>query len=133
MHKRIIALILSAFINLVAIEWQPLAGHIRYDEACFLTAHNAYASAEHGYTYAQQRISIAKQLALGVRGFMLDTRIVNNTVCLCHKNAFISRLISRGKNPMPLHEVLVTLRTFLENNPTEGYINLLRNLYTPTK
>ncbi len=119
MYKRAIALVLSIFIQVSAVKWQPLAGHIHYNEACFLTAHNAYASVEHGYKYAQQRLSIPKQLELGVRGFMLDTRIVNNEVRLCHKNAFLTRLISRGEEPLPLHDLLVTMRTFLENNPTE--------------
>ncbi len=119
MNRKLLALLLSISSYTLAATWKPLAGHIRYDEACFLTAHNAYASAAHGYVYAQQSASIEKQLALGVRGFMLDTRVVNKTVRLCHKNSFITRLISRGKEPMALHEVLVTLRRFLEENPTE--------------
>ncbi len=119
MKRSAIAFILTITYQLSAAQWHPLAGHTRYNEACFLTAHNAYASAAHGYQYAQQRLSISEQLALGVRGFMLDTRMVNNTVHLCHKNAFITRLISRGKEPMKLHSVLITLRKFLENNPTE--------------
>ena len=121
---------MSIFLNAYAIEWQPLAGHVRYDEACFLTAHNAYASVEYGYKYAQQRLSIPQQLKMGVRGFMLDTRIVNNEVRLCHKNAFITRLISRGEEPQSLHDILVIMRTFLEKNPSE-VISLFLETYLP--
>lgn len=44
----------------------------RYDQVTFLTAHNAFASTENGWLYAQQGLSISNQLKLGVRGLMLD-------------------------------------------------------------
>lgn len=44
----------------------------RYDQVTFLTAHNAFASTQDGWLYAQQAVSIPNQLKLGVRGFMLD-------------------------------------------------------------
>jgi len=44
----------------------------RYDQAAFLTAHNAFAATNLGWVYAQQKLSIGEQLAFGVRGFMLD-------------------------------------------------------------
>jgi len=44
----------------------------RYDQAAFLTAHNAFAATDLGWVYAQQKLSIREQLEYGVRGFMLD-------------------------------------------------------------
>lgn len=117
--KRLVLLLILVSGITYGHAWEPLSGHVRYNDACFLTAHNAYASVAHGYSYAQQRLSIAQQLEIGVRGFMLDTRIVGDSVRLCHKNAFITRLISRGKEPMHLHEALITMKEFLDKNPTE--------------
>ncbi len=44
----------------------------RYDQVTFLTAHNAFASTQEGWLYAQQALSIPNQLQFGVRGLMLD-------------------------------------------------------------
>ncbi len=97
--------------------WQPPAAHIRYNEVCFLTSHNSYAATGHGYYYAQQTWTIKEQLEAGVRGLMLDIHEdSSHKIMLCHGNPFITRVICRGKSPIPFHEALVTMRQFLEHN-----------------
>lgn len=108
--------------------WELPATHLRYHEVCFLTSHNSYAATHHGYYYAQQTLTIKEQLAMGVRALMLDThedRLQN--VVLCHRNHLITRIICRGKAPMPLTEALKTIREFLIENPTEIITIFLEN------
>jgi outer membrane protein assembly factor BamB len=45
----------------------------RYDQHCWLCAHNAYANVLDGWWYAQQGPTIVTQLNEGVRALMLDT------------------------------------------------------------
>ena len=47
----------------------------RYDQCCYLTAHNAYANTANGWIYAEQSYSLTAQLEDGVRGLMLDAGI----------------------------------------------------------
>jgi hypothetical protein len=60
----------------------------RYDETCFLTAHNAFASKASGWWYRQQNLSITEMLEQGVRGFMLDIYQAkgrkSDEIYLCH-------------------------------------------------
>lgn len=44
----------------------------RYDQASYLTAHNAFAATAAGWAYAEQSLSIKQQLDYGVRALMLD-------------------------------------------------------------
>ncbi|MDQ8154315.1 MAG: hypothetical protein P3B98_06590 [Gemmatimonadota bacterium] len=44
----------------------------RFDQVTFVTAHNAFATSQGGWIYAQQEYTLAQQLQLGVRGLMLD-------------------------------------------------------------
>lgn len=128
MKRFLIALIGGFLCQFSESAWEPLPGHTRYNDACFLASHNSYASVAYGYQYAQQAVSIKQQLEMGVRGFMLDTRVDNEQVLLCHKTTFITRFICRGKKPMPFHDALITLRTFLENNP-EAVLTIFLETY----
>jgi hypothetical protein len=61
----------------------------RYDETCFLAAHNAFASKASGWWwYRQQNYSILQMLEHGVRGFMFDIYRAKNknadAIYLCH-------------------------------------------------
>ncbi|WP_165493217.1 PQQ-binding-like beta-propeller repeat protein [Hylemonella gracilis] len=47
----------------------------RYDQCCFLCAHNAYATSADGWLYAQQSYNLTDQLNAGVRAMMLDVGI----------------------------------------------------------
>jgi hypothetical protein len=108
-------------------DWQPFAGPLRYDEVCHLTSHNSYAAVEHGYCYAQQQISIEKQLAYGVRGLMLDIGWEKDRIVLIHKNSLVTRLICKGKAPMPFESALETIKKFLEEHPLEVVTIFLEN------
>jgi hypothetical protein len=48
------------------------AKNLKYNEVCFLAAHNAHASKHYGYWYYQQTQSIRQLLDRGVRGLLLD-------------------------------------------------------------
>lgn len=43
-----------------------------YNQATYLTTHNAYSSAQAGWTYAQQTLGFDEQFAYGVWAFMID-------------------------------------------------------------
>ncbi len=115
------------FCHFVYGSWEPFEGKLRYDEVCHFTSHNSYAALEHGYLYAQQSLSIEKQLAYGVRGLMLDIGESKNDVVLIHKTSFLTRLICRGKEPMPFLRALEMIRQFLEDNPLEVLTIFLEN------
>jgi hypothetical protein len=106
---------------------EPFSGNRRYNEVCHFTSHNSYAASENGYLYAQQQMCIEKQLNYGVRGLMLDIGKENDDIVLIHKNSFLTRLICRGKTPMPFQNALETIRNFLEKNPSEVLTIFLEN------
>jgi len=83
----------------------------RLDEVTLAMTHNAMSSAELGWLGPNQNLAIPRQLADGVRGFMLDTYDVDGEVLLCHGYCELgqSRLV----------DVLLEFRTFLEENPGE--------------
>lgn len=49
------------------------AKNLKYNEVCFLAAHNAHSSSAYGYLFYQQNKNITDLLKLGVRGLLLDT------------------------------------------------------------
>lgn len=110
--------------------WQLPDSSRRYNEVTFLTSHNSYASKNYGYRYAQQNLTITEQLALGVRGLMLDTYQVKETneVIVCHGKIF-TQLIKR-EAPMGLACCLSEIKEFLEKNPTEIITIFLENYVT---
>ena len=110
-------------------KWEAPDARRRYNEVCFLTSHNSYASKSHGYHYAQQRWSIEQQLEAGVRGLMLDTHVDSKTgeVILCHANERINKIICANKPHMKLSDALSVIRTFLATHPTEIITIFLEN------
>jgi hypothetical protein len=83
----------------------------RFDEVAYATTHNAMSNAEDGFVGPNQRVSVAGQLADGVRGLMLDTHYDAGQVALCHA------LCSLGSTP--LVETLIDIRSFLVRHPYE--------------
>ena len=83
----------------------------RYDEVSFATAHNAMSSEEEGFAGPNQKFKLSRQLAQGIRGFMLDVYSFEGKLYLCHV------FCELGKRP--LVEALNELRVFLELNPGE--------------
>jgi hypothetical protein len=89
----------------------------RLDEVAFVTTHNAMAYTP-DFAFYNQTHDIAKQLAMGVRGFMLDTHYVvdedpssDATVLLCHGPCVFGQ--------RPLSDTLTDIRVFLDENPGE--------------
>ena len=118
------------FCNLLGLsQWRTPDPQLRYHEVSFLTSHNSYAAKLHGYCYAQQQWTIKQQLEAGVRGLMLDTHLdpITKEVILCHRNAWVNKIICAGKPHMKMHEALVTLREFLEKNPSQIITIFLEN------
>jgi len=83
----------------------------RFDEVSYATTHNANSNVDDGNVGPNQQYDVARQLADGVRGLMLDTHYDAGVVMLCH--AFCQL----GKRP--LLDTLVDLREFLEREPYE--------------
>jgi hypothetical protein len=79
--------LISVFLNAPcrAALWIAPAGNLRYDQTCFLTAHNAFSNMHEGWQrYMQQTLNIAEQLDFGVRAFMLDVHEQNGSLILRH-------------------------------------------------
>jgi len=109
----------------------------RYNEVCWLTAHNAFASRKEGWFYAQQTLSFDEQFAYGVRAFMVDFHWYQYSpnelaVALCHgdnavkpineqlglnHNCPMSRLSRLGEVPQKAFYFLSKVRTWLERDP----------------
>ncbi|MEW6268272.1 MAG: PI-PLC domain-containing protein [Thermodesulfobacteriota bacterium] len=83
----------------------------RFDEVAHATTHNANSNAEDMFVGPNQQHGVARQLADGVRGLMLDTHYDSGQVMLCHAVCAI------GKRP--LVDTLVDIRAFLERHPYE--------------
>jgi hypothetical protein len=69
-NNKIVELIDDEYTKLTP--WKTPDPSLKYHEACWLTAHNAYAAKKYGFAYAQQDETITDQLNMGIRGLMLD-------------------------------------------------------------
>lgn len=103
---------------------------LRYNEVCFLTAHNAHAAHPYGYLYAQQSWKIEDQLKNGVRGLMLDTYSVHKTNLTEERKPPTTKDVDNfeimlwhgatGRNlKMKFASVLEIIRNFLNKNKKE--------------
>ena len=109
-------------------QWVSPDTQLHYHDVCFLTTHNSYASHQHGYTYAQQRLSISEQLHMGVRGLMLDTHASKTgEIMLWHKNEWITKQLCGCKSPETFCNALRVIKEFLIQNPQEIVTIFLEN------
>ncbi len=83
----------------------------RFDEVAYATTHNAMSNVEDGFVGPNQRFSVSRQLADGIRGLMLDIHYWEDVVTLCHSLCQIGQ--------RPLLATLNDIRTFLERRPSE--------------
>ena len=85
-----------------------------YDEVAYLTTHNAYSTAEDGFTTPRpnQQFSMSRQMTDGVRGLMLDTYEQEGRGYLCHG-------VCGPWGQRPLADGLEEIRAFLDENPRE--------------
>ncbi|WIN00433.1 phospholipase [Actinoplanes oblitus] len=102
------------------------------DQVTFLTAHNAYANGVDGgfsppiiNLFPNQVRGIDRQLADGVRGFMLDLHQTPDGAILCHDSC---TLVSR---PVALWVDLKRITDFLAAHPTEIVTVFLEDYVAP--
>ena len=88
----------------------PNLCNLRYDQVCYATTHNAF-NYQGDFLFPNQSFPVAQQLQDGVRGFMLDVYWLNNQATVYHGNNFLGN--------QPLLGILVDIKTFLDQNPTE--------------
>lgn len=96
----------------------PCNGHAelcgrRYDEVVFPGTHNSFAARDAGFSQlnANQRSTLAVQLAEGVRVMLLDVTMDAGETALCHGPCSLGRI--------PHAEVLADIAAFLEAKPRE--------------
>lgn len=94
-----------------------------FDRVVFPTTHNSFAAEDDQFVAANQYSGVAKQLADGVRGLMLDTYWFEDDVWLCHGPCSIGR--------RRFVDTLGDLRTFLEAHPREVVALLIQDDATP--
>ena len=82
----------------------------RFDQVVYVTTHNAF-NYSGPFQAPNQTFSVAQQLQDGVRAFMLDVHDNMGVPTLFHSFAFLGN--------EPLLDVLVDVRLFLEQNPSE--------------
>lgn len=96
-------------------------GNKKYNEVAYLTTHNAYNSASEGFTFPNQNLSISEQLAMGVRGFMLDVYDLKGTSTVYHAKKILGKA--------PFTSVLQDIKVFLDDNPNE-VVTIILECYT---
>lgn len=90
----------------------------RYSNITFVGSHD---SAFVGASVADnQEVSVADQLAMGVRFLQAQTHVENNAVELCHTVCVL-------EDAGPLAGYLATVKAFLDGNPNEVVTLLLTN------
>lgn len=138
---------ISIFINNTlcrAAHWIVPSGDLRYDQTCFLTAHNAFSNVHEGWQrYMQQTLSIAEQLDFGVRAFMLDVHEQNGSLILRHgsgpfcalQRGFFSWIASFVKAPnyKTLGDTLSIITQWMLMHPDEIITIFLENLVANDK
>ena len=83
----------------------------KYNEVAFLTTHNAFNSSADDFTFPNQNLSIQEQLAIGVRGFMLDVYDLRGTPTVYHAKKMLGTA--------PFTSNLRDIKLFLDENPNE--------------
>jgi hypothetical protein len=92
----------------------------KYNEVAYLTTHNAYSSAEDGFSLPNHNYNIATQLNDGVRAFMIDVYDLLGTTTVYHGSAVLGS--------EPLQTYLDDIKSFMDNNPNE-IITLILECY----
>ena len=92
-----------------------------FDQYAWLTAHNAFASDDYGWTHRMQSMDIPDMLDMGTRGLMLDIHNSNGGIYLCHSSCARDGL--RGpllwKSMLSFTWSLNTVGDWLNKHPNE--------------
>lgn len=89
------------------------------DQAVFAIAHNAMNVEDEGWSYPNQHYGYERQVADGIRGFMLDVYDVDGVVTLCHADC------SLGSEPFA--DALDRFAALLDANPGDVYVFVLQD------
>lgn len=98
----------------------------RFDRVVLPAAHNAMSAADSGFQFPNQRISMAKQLALGIRGFLIDVyyghvmpdgKVVKDDVKTPASQLYLCHAVCEN-GAMPLADGLKVFEDFLAANPS---------------
>jgi len=84
---------------------------LRFDQLALAGTHNSMSNAEEGWLLPDQQFGLARQLDDGIRGLLLDTKVWNDGLYLCHNDCALGSI--------PLAEALQILTDFLAGNPGE--------------
>ena len=93
-----------------------------YALVAFPTTHNAMSNADEGWAVPNQQHGIARQLADGVRGLMLDVHPFEGETYLCHGVCQLGRRL--------LADGLADIRSFLDCHPGEVVTIIFENYAT---
>jgi len=107
--------------------WPETVGCNRHPELCertlpevsLATTHNAMSTTEDGWISPNQHNGVKRQLADGVRGFMIDIYEEDGEIMLCHS------LCLTGS--VPLSDWLAELTAFLAERPNNVLVLILQN------
>lgn len=97
----------------------------RYNEVAFLTTHNSFNTSADGFNFPNQNLTIQEQLAMGVRGFMLDVYNLNGTSTVYHAKKMLGTA--------PFASNLRDIKLFLDDNPNEVVTIILECYVTATE
>jgi hypothetical protein len=100
----------------------PTIQNRRFDQVSFLYTHNSY-NVKGQHRLPNQTLSVAQQLELGVRGFMLDVYWKKDHAVLYHGSKILGN--------RPLLEDLNAIRSFLETHPDEILSIIFESNITP--
>ena len=94
----------------------------RYDQYCYLVAHNAYANIDDGWWYAQQSHTIIEQLDMGARGLELDIffQDINGTQEIVYNHEGLANIFMYlwAKWKL-LKDSLSEIKNWMDNNPDQ--------------
>lgn len=90
----------------------------KFNEVCWLTSHNAFASKKYDWVYKQQNLSIEQQLDYGVRALMIDLWWHNNQIYLLHNDINLTRL-QKWSRPDKFEWLLSIIKKWLNDHPAE--------------
>lgn len=91
----------------------------KFNEVAFPATHNSMSNAEEEWSIPNQNFGLERQLADGVRGFLLDVYKENDELVLCHTACVLG---SR-----PFNDALHGYVEFLEVNPHEVLIFIIQD------
>ena len=101
----------------------------KYSDVSYVTTHNAMSSRDAKFIPPNHYRNIKKQLADGVRGFMLDTHSFLGKPHMCHGPKGVACLI--GKRP--LVDGLKDLKDFMDKNKNEVLTIIFESYITADK